>query len=443
MKLWKWAVCAIGVLGMGPSPVLAAEDGSMQDLITILRDRGVIDENDYEGMSARNAAYEAQQEQDRMPALSFWGDFRFRSEHFEYDEDETGSERVDRHRLRYRFRLNGKAEINDHAQVFVRLASGDDDPRSTNKSLGSSLDFDTDDFRIDRAYARVSPFAFGKFGEGGTLWFELGKLPNPFTWKQGRDAMIWDGDLSLEGATMRVGWDVGNGVDLFANGGYYVIDENSTSKDPHMVAGQIGFHADAADSVELGGRASFFHFDSLDAAFHGRGFDGTGAPTSAGGNILDGLTGGVGGQNLQVVETTAYLALLTDTDWPVLVYGSWSNNLTAEASNLVPNTGEEDTAWGVGVELGNKKKYVKVGVGYWSIEANAFPSQFIDSDLFDGETNREGWAVYASRQVWKNTDVNLTAFISDEIEKDRPAFDESIANAERVRVQADLVFKFK
>jgi len=236
-------------------------------------------------------------------------------------------------------------------------------------------------------------------------------------------------------------WEVAEGLEAFANGGYYVIDENTSAKDPHLIAGQVGFRAEPTDSIDLGGRATYYSFDSLDPAFHARGVNGAGGSTPAGGNIVDGLSGGVGGQDIDVVEASLYLGLWTTTAWPVLFYGSWANNLTAESS-MLSTAGQEDTAWGAGVEIGNKKKYVKLGVGYWSIEANAFPSQFIDSDLFDGLTNRKGWAIYGSRSVWKNTDLNVTAFLADEIEAAVPPFGDSVPNADRVRIQADLVFKF-
>jgi len=436
------ASIAAGVFASSAAFAAATEEGSMQDLIRVLHDRGVIDEHDYEGIAARNAAYEARQRQERMPALSFWGDFRFRSESLWFDEDETGSERGNRHRLRYRFRLNGRAEINDHAEVLVRFVTGADDPRSANQTLGSSLDFDTDDFRLDQAYARISPFAHGRLGENGTLYFEIGKMPNPFTWKRGFDKMLWDADIALEGITTRATWSPTDGLETFFHGGYYVVDENSTAKDPHLWAGQVGFHAEPAPSIELGARASYYQFDSLDAAFHARGVDGTGGVTSGGGNIVDGLTGSPGGQNLQVVEVSLYLAMRTDSDWPVLVYGNYANNLTAEASTRT-TADEEDTAWGAGVEIGDKGEFVKLGVGYWHLEANAFPSQFLDSNLTDGRTNREGWVAYASRSIWKNTDLNLTAFFSDELEDDVPPFGDSVPDAERIRLQADLVFKFK
>ena len=84
---------------------------------------------------------------------------------------------------------------------------------------------------------------------------------------------------------------------------------------------------------------------------------------------------------------------------------------------------------------------MQLGVGYWHIEANAFPSMFIDSDLFDGFTNREGFAFYGAREVAKNTELNLTLFWSEEIEDD-PAFAVSTMEGERLRLQADLIFKF-
>lgn len=443
---WRfaWAACAaFGLTTSVAGTSAAADESSLHDLIVVLKERGVIEESDYESIAARNAAYEAQQKEARKPTLSFWGDFRGRYEGIFYDKDETGVERTNRHRGRYRLRLNGMAEVNSRAKVFFRLVSGVDDPRSANQSFGTNLDFDTDQIRLDMAYAHLSPFPNSRMGENGSLAFEIGKVPNPFRWKVGKDWMLWDGDITLEGVSIRSAYDLADGFETFFSGGYYVIDENSRDKDPHLWAGQVGFHVEPAESIRLGGRATYYHFDSLDMAFHLRGEDGTGGVTSSGGNIRDGLSGGFGGQNVQVVEASAYLALLTDTSWPVLLYGTWANNLTAEKSAIAPPAGQEDVAWGGGIEIGDKKRFVKLGAGYWHVEANAFPSQFIDSNLFDGRTNREGWAFYASRQILSNTDVNLTAFLSDEIEDDVPPFGDSVPDAERFRLQADVVFKFK
>ena len=63
-------------------------------------------------------------------------------------------------------------------------------------------------------------------------------------------------------------------------------------------------------------------------------------------------------------------------------------------------------------------------------------------DLFDGRTNREAWSVYGSREIWPNTDFNLTLFLSDALEKSQPAYDDSVVGSERIRLQADVVVRF-
>ena len=76
--------------------------------------------------------------------------------------------------------------------------------------------------------------------------------------------------------------------------------------------------------------------------------------------------------------------------WPLLVYAQFAQNLDAES---ISGAGKQDTGWGAGVEVGDKKNLVQIGAGYYSQEANFSPAQFTDSDLFDGFTNREGWLV--------------------------------------------------
>jgi len=420
------------------------QSSSVQGLLVILKDRNVIDESEYARLATKNATYEAEQQQRKLPTLAFWGDFRARYEGFWFDQDELGNNRSNRERLRYRFRVNGKAEVADRAIVAFRLTSGSKDPRSTNQTLGGGVDFDTDDLRLDQAYARISPFKHEKLPNGsGRFAVEFGKMPNHYRWKNGKD-YFWDGDYSLEGAQAVLSMEAGEGVDVFATGGYYVIDEESTHKDPHLWAFQAGTHVELTDTLTVGGRATYYHFDSLDDEFSRRGAlcntSTLSDPTPCGGNIREGLTGGIDDQDLQVVETAGYLKWTGIGGWPVLLYGDFMKNLTAESAR---GAGREDTAWGAGAEVGDKKKWVKLGVGYWHIEANAFPSQFIDSDLHDGFTNRQGWVFYGSRSLFQNTDFNLTAFLSDEIENDVPPFGASVPNAERVRVQADVVLKFK
>ena len=137
-------------------------------------------------------------------------------------------------------------------------------------------------------------------------------------------------------------------------------------------------------------------------------------------------------------ELSAYVSCTCVDGWPILAYAHYAQN--ADARDLVTGS-EEDTGWGVGFEVGDKTNVAKLGFGYYRLEADYFPSQFIDSDLTDGRTNRKGWTVYGSKSLWSNTDLNVTLFVSEELE-DGPAFSGSVADADRMRLQTDLVVKF-
>lgn len=412
------------------------EDQALTELVQILHKEGVLDEGQLNQLSAKAAKAEAKSSwTDR---ISLWGDFRGRYEGFFYVEDDKDVD--DRSRLRYRMRLNGKAEINSRASVLFRLASGSLDDRSTNATLGGSPDFAMDQIWLDRAYVRISPFEQGLLpGEAGTLWAEFGRLPNPFVGKIGKDFMLWDNDINLEGMSFLFENDLTDDINLYANAGYYVVQELKDMGDPNLLAAQLGGTINLGEDIVLGGRTSYFRFGNVSMDEIQRGVDGTGGVTSAGGNIVDGI---VSHRNADVIEGRVYSQFNCFEDWPIMVYGTISSNLSAQSSELFPQAGKEDLAWGVGAEVGDKKKYVQLGLGWFAIEANAFFSQFIDSDLFDGKTNRKGLVAYASRQILPNTELSVTTFWSRPIDDSLPAFENSVPKADRVRVQADLNFKF-
>ncbi len=437
---------SVAVAWLPAAPAAAeADEAAMTELVQILHHEGVIDQEQYESLSAKASRVDVAAE---GPAwydkLSLWGDFRGRFESFVYDRDPNGGyANSDRRRVRYRLRLNGKAEINDHVQVFFRLASGEDDIRSTNQSLGrNNPDFDPDSIYITRAYARVTPFADGTIPGGGGFWaLEGGKVGNPFVWKHGPDFMLWDHDIELEGVQSLFTKELTESTQLFLNTGFYIDQENSSSSDPNLFGIQGGLDGKLADGVALGGRTSFYRFGHLNPAFIGRGATGAGGSTSAAGNIPDGLTGSLGSETLDVIAGTAYLDLDFFDDWPILIFGSLSNNLSAQSS-VTTSAGTDEWAWSTGLEIGDAKgRFALLGTGYYYIEANAFPAQFIDSDLFDGITNRKGWNFYIKRQILENTVLAVEGFRSDIID-DGVAYASSIPGSRRWRVRADVVFSF-
>jgi len=457
---------AIGVLALllaGPAP--AAQDGNevrdpaLDELIEILRQRGVLEARDEQAIEQAAAEDPAWYEK-LAQRIDLWGDFRGRYEYFSFFDDPINADRnlPDRHRLRYRLRLNAKGRVNDYAEAFVRLATGNDS-RTTNQTFGDGVDFATNEIYLDKAYVRVSPFANGALPDGdGSFWGYFGRTEQPWRWGVYKD-WIWDDELAPAGVYLQGDKQLDEAFQLFSNAGFYVIDENGTSKDPMMFSGQLGFHAkpvpesDEDLRFDYGSKLSLFNFFNLDAAFIQRGVDSSGvpSPTFAAGNTLGGLTGDVTGGHTSVLELGSYVTLHLIDQWPITLHGNISYNFGAEnvwvvnpVTSPLPGTFRADSEpifWLVGIAAGDKKEIVKLGMSYAWMEANAFPAQFIDSDLHDGLTNRKGFVWSATRSVMKNADVILTAFLSDSIENGA-AYVNSLAGSDRFRLQANFVLSF-
>lgn len=423
-------------------PASAEDDQTLTEIVNVLREQGLIDEDEHAELAAKAAKQDAKRAwTDRV---NFWADFRARYESFDTSQDSYGRflgvRYQDRNRARYRARINMSGEVASRATVYFRLVSGGSDPRSTNQTFGSGNDFDTDDVRFDLAYATLTPFPDGELPgiEAGYLGIDVGKVKNPFLWKElGADALLWDSDITPEGASLRIRGDAGP-VALFANGGIYVIDENGGAKDPKLAGGQIGGVVDLVEHVSFGARGSLYHFFSLDDAFYARAALNA-DPGGTGGNILDGL--GRRNASIQVGETSAFLKLDMIELFPVLFFGSYAQNFSARNSRSFPTVDREDQAWATGVYVGDKKQLVKLGLAYFYLEANAFPSMFIDSDILDGTPNRKGYLASLERQLLDGVTLKLSGSSSKRIEGGSE-YANSAAGADRLRGQADMIFDF-
>ncbi len=379
--------------------------------------------------------------------LKLGGSIRGRYEYINWLNDSEGENKDERGRFRYRLRLDGKAKINPNSLAYFRLVSGTDS-RSGNVTLGGPVDFGPDAISIRYAALVITPWADGKLPSGNGKWsFDFGRVKNPYKWKgHGKDMMMWDGDISLAGTGTQFSHKLGGNGKFFLQTGYYVIDENSddATKDPYMAPLQGGIIF-GGEKTSFGARATYYYMGDLDANFVSRGVngkntDGTNGVTSSGGNIDDGLTGDADGGDLQVVETQGFLTTSLGSV-PLILSGGYANNNSAKASVMHDGVGKNSVAYNFGIEAGSKKKALLGGLGWYHIEANAFPSQFIDSDLLDGYTNRKGLFLFLAKTVMKNTDLGLQYFRSDAIETGVD-FAESVENSKRNRLQIDMLYKF-
>jgi len=407
------------------APASGEENPALLKAFQIMHDRGMIDDAEHAELVAENQAWETSHPS-FLSRLEWSADFRGRFESFQYDEDDFGVDTQDRNRGRYRLRIGARAKVNEVVTAGFRLASGENDPRSTNTSFGTQDDFGPDAIFIDQAYVELGvPKRF--LAEGVTVKSIVGKQTNPFLWKNGRDFMIWDQDITPEGVGLQLTGAPTEMLSLFGNAGYFIVDENSGTEDPHVLGVQGGFGLVPTDCFDFGFRASLYDWRSVNDAFLTR-------AENFGSLITD-------TNDYTVYELAGYGRIKTFEKWPILVYGHFAQNVNADSI-----AGHQDTGWGAGAEVGDKKR-ILVGGGYYHLEANFSPSQFTDSDLFDGFTNREGFLVYLSRELFPNTELNLTAFSGEEID-DSAAFDigtvtgTTVPSAERYRFQTDVVVKF-
>ncbi len=418
---------------------VAHEGDAIADIVQVLRDQGLIDaatETKILAKSERRAA--AASSPRLLEGFEWFGDLRIRNEQFWFDRDINGVEPDNRNRFRYRLRFGFKRRLNDWLTVGVRLASGVT-TNSTNVSFGDSSEFPDPDFgndaiSIDEAYLRVAlPEPDGMDLETSLV---AGKFSNPFTWKNGEDYLIFDNDITPEGFYLTSTWRPSEQTSLFATLGYYVIDENSSTKNPKILGAQLGGQTAVADGIELGLRGSWYEWRSLDDGFIGR--------TAEFGSLRGAYN--FGEQQAQVGELFGFARVETSSDWPALVYGQVIRNFNAEDDprNPLGPVDAEDQAYGFGFEVGSSKKLFKAGFGWFHVEANATPALITDSDLFDAHTNREGYMAYFEKVLFKTVTFKLTLFDGQEIEDDPPfgAPPSAGSGSDRRRLQSDFSVRF-
>lgn len=412
-------VCAL--LSLAALPAAAADDAVIQEVLAILKERGIVDEAKYTELVGKNKAYEAKHSS-LLSKIVLTGDFRGRLENYWFDEDEFGGKPDNRHRTRYRLRVGAIVPVNEWFTAGFRLASGETENRSTNRSLGSGVDFDRDRFELDEAWVQLKlPI------DAAPTTVVFGKQSNPFLWRNGKDYMTWDPDYSLEGLSVRSTLQATSKLGLFGSAGYFLIEESRFTKDPHFFGLQGGATLQASENLTVGGRVTWFSYGSLNAGFFTR--------QAAFGNIA---LSNNSDASFDQIESSLFARAAVTPKWPVLLHAHLAKNL--DAASIV-GEGKQDLGWGLALEVGDPKQTVLLGVGYYALESDFGPSLYTDSDVLDGFTNREGWAFYGSRQVWPNTELSLELFMSDELENGLP-FATSVSAAERLRLRSDVIVKF-
>ncbi|MBN2339141.1 MAG: putative porin [Acidobacteria bacterium] len=333
------------------------------------------------------------------------GDFRYRHETIKVEDRDARN----RHRMRARFGIEAKP--NDNVTLGLQLASGSDDPVSTNESLDGG--FSTKDIRLDLAY-----FDLG-FKQAPGLRLTGGKIKNPY-YVPGGTELIWDGDLNPEGGALKYSGKSGS-VKLFTNIGGFWVEERSSDVDTWLFGAQGGIELafpDKKGSFTAG--ATYYNYENA----RGKSpiFD-SGDPF---GNSVD--EAGRYLYDYDLVELFGEMKINAGS-LPVAVFVDYVKNVAE--GEIAGNEG-----WLVGGKVGKLKDpgSVEFRYNYRNIEKDAVLGIFTDSDFIGGGTDGKGSEFGLDVQLAKNFSAGASYFLNK--------LGTASGADDFHRLQLDLVFKF-
>ncbi|MFH2002339.1 MAG: putative porin [Planctomycetota bacterium] len=356
---------------------------------------------------------------DWVSKFTFKGDLRYRYEMYNTEND-TNS-RVNRNRIRARLFIG--AEVNDHVDVGIQVASGTDDPVSSNQTLGNG--WTSKDLWIDLAY-----FDWHPLGTQGSWGIHVvgGKMKTPFR-VMSKSELIWDPDLRPEGIAVAFTGDM-DSVSVFGSaGGFYVQEKhgkthgNTTkTEDVGLFGAQLGLIVPAGDT-ELTFGAGLYDYGNVKGAAALYDDDASGNLST----VVNGTT--ILLEDYNLMEYFAEIALKAG-DLPVALFGNYVNNLAAT---------REDKGYLGGVKIGKTKKpnTWDVRYQYKRLERDAALGAFTDSDFGGGGTNTKGHELNVNYMLAENWKLGLTYFMNT-----KHLDDVHRADRDYERFQFDLNFVF-
>lgn len=345
--------------------------------------------------------------------ISWKGDLRYRHENVDPEEATTDQTRE---RIRARFGLTGKVNDTVTATVQVATNGSNNDPRSTNQTLGE--DWTRKGVGIDLAYADWKPV------EGFNLQF--GKMPQPW---QRVGSYFWDGDITPEGIAAK-----GTRGPFFASAFGYYLSERSTAADATLLGAQLGMSG-TVGAAKLTGAVGYFDVGAVQG-------EQTAQPTGCASGFNNAFFGGAQGNTTTTVAGCPFLVddfnmleALLQADMTI-----WSRPLTFFVDYIQNQEADDlDNGMALGVTLGKASDphSWEIGYVYQKTEKDAQFGQFVDSDFGGGVTDVEGSVLKIGYALAKGWVLNGTYFMNDR-------FVDAVGATEQDydRYQLDLNFKY-
>ncbi|MGB5103574.1 MAG: putative porin [Steroidobacteraceae bacterium] len=342
------------------------------------------------------------------------GDLRYRHENIAPERVVSGEadDAAKRDRQRIRARLGFDAKVTDNVKATLLLATGSDDPRSSNQTLGSNGTRKS--IGVDMAYVDW------QFVPGGNV--VLGKQPWAI-WRPGQSG-FFDGDYNGEGGAVKFerGMLFGTAYGLWLTEQY-----NANPDGPNTDSRVLGLQAGVKFPL-LGGEtrlaANYFECGLCQGESPLYANNANGNTTYRDGESLVNLLA----YDYEILDVGAQFGT-TVRDLPLTLWANYAQNMASDV--------EYDTAYAVGATLGKAGNpgTWEAGVFYQSLDKDALFAQLIASDFGDGKTDSEGWVLKGGYAPVKNVTLNATYLINT-LNKDVGT------ELDYNRLQLDMNYKF-
>ncbi|MBL4682709.1 MAG: putative porin [Pseudomonadales bacterium] len=306
-------------------------------------------------------------------AVKWKGDLSYRYEGIQVEGTD------DRSRNRIRARIALQAKLKNNVEVGFRLASGGDNPVSTNQSLGDGGS--SKDIKLDLAYFN--------WKTNHSVNLIAGKFKNIWA-RPDNNELIWDSDYNPEGFALTY-----KHKNLFLNSALNWLQSDSKKKNTRFSWGIQGGVNTQLAGAKLKTGISYYNLSVKDRG------------------VFIGDNDEFAGNSFTCVDPTNLIDCTYDNDYevlevlaefktelnglPVIVFGDYLQNIAAD--NL-------DTAWAAGIKLGKAS-----GRGSWdlayryqSIEADSLLGLTTNSDFAGGGTDGKGHIFrgsFAINNQWK------------------------------------------
>ena len=333
--------------------------------------------------------------------LKWKGDFRYRYEHIDQENKDS------RNRSRIRARTSLVAQVSDTVEVGVGLATGGDDPVSSNQTIGGGGS--SKDIKIDLAY-------FDWKGLQNTS-VKGGKFSN-FLIRPSKQGLMWDGDWRPEGLGA-----VWSNDFVFAQGLGTWLEGDSKKGTEFGWALQAGFNFKTGDwgSLKIGAGYSVFDIAGRTPLF--------GEPEDFYGNTFRVIPNADPNADPTLVFAYNYHNIEAFAEWKLSKFTLFADYTVNQ------DAPDDDTGYLLGAKYGSAKDKGQWDITYFYArkEKDAMIGLLTDSDFGGGGTDSKGHAfsgTYAFHKAWN---FKATYFLNQVELDDSKDYD---------RLMLDLNFKF-